>query len=84
MESLAAQLKGYQGVGPEAVAALQREHAALLADKVRQPCVWGMLETWAKEGQLDDKLKCISACLIRLWFRYYSPIEGPRRSYTRS
>lgn len=34
IESLAAQLKGYQGVGPEAVAALQREHAALSADKV--------------------------------------------------
>ncbi len=65
METLAAQLKGYQGVGPEAVAALQREHTALVADKVRwcldfRSVMWGGIVVGeggrVARGQLEPPL----------------------------
>ena len=34
LEKLADQLRAYQGLGPDAVAVLQREHAAMSAEKV--------------------------------------------------
>ncbi|GAB4815074.1 hypothetical protein N2152v2_002120 [Parachlorella kessleri] len=60
LEKLAEQLRAYQGLGPDAVAVMQREHAVMSAEKgTLEQSIGDMRQRLAQQGQrLSDSLQC--------------------------